>query len=334
MLKGVRRSSKPIAVAWLCVLLWGFVRSAAASPAPAQDKNPNAQSGFVTSWDGAKIHYIEAGRSKMPAGNAEAGHPFPPTVTATKGNFSVTEPHELPSILFVPGFTMPAWIWENQIAHFSANYRVVAMDLRSQGESSKTGEGDYPAAHARDMKTVIDQLHLAPVVLVGWSMGVPEVAAYLEQFGTSGLAGIVLVDGVASLDLTPEYIKGSIEFLKGLQTNRSQVTEGFVRSMFRKPQSEEYLHKLIKGSLATPTDSAIAIGLATFTTDNRPAVAKIDKPTLIFGANKDLVPQFQEMQKSIPGARFEFFEDAGHALFVDDADRFNILLDEFLTNLK
>jgi hypothetical protein len=63
MLKGVRRSSKPIAVAWLCVLLWGFVRSAAASPAPAQDKNPNAQSGFVTSWDGAKIHYIEAGRS-------------------------------------------------------------------------------------------------------------------------------------------------------------------------------------------------------------------------------------------------------------------------------
>jgi non-heme chloroperoxidase len=322
MLKGARRSSKPIAVAWLCVLLWGFVSLAAASPAPAKDKNPNAESGFVTSWDGAKIHYIEA------------GHPLLPTVTATKGNISVTGPHQLPSILFVPGFTMPAWIWENQIAYFSAKYRVVAMDLRSQGESSKTGEGDYPAAHARDIKAVIDQLHLARVVLVGWSMGVPEVAAYVEQFGTSGLAGIALVDGVASLDLTPEYIKGSIEFLKGLQTNRSQVTEGFVRSMFRKPQSEEYLQKLIKGSLATPTDSAIAIGLATFTTDNRPAIAKIDKPTLIFGANKDLMPQFQEMQKSISGARFEFFEDAGHALFVDDADKFNTLLDEFVTSLK
>jgi non-heme chloroperoxidase len=333
MLKRARRSSKPIAFAWLCGLLWGFASSAAASPVPAKDKIPHAESGFVTSWDGAKIHYIEAGRSKMQAGNAGAGNP-PPGVTVTEGNGSATGAHEPPSILFVPGFTIPAWIWENQIAHFSANYRVGAMDLRSQGESSKTGEGDYPAAHARDIKAVIDQLHLAPVVLVGGSMGVPEIAAYVDQFGTSALAGIALVDGVAALDLTPEYIKGSIEFLKGMQANRAQVTDGFVRSMFRKPQSEEYLQKLIKGSLATPTDSAVAIGLATFTTDNRPALARINKPTLIVGANKALLPQFQEMQKSIPGAKLELFDDAGHALFVDDADKFNIVLDEFLTSLK
>jgi microsomal epoxide hydrolase len=292
------------------------------------------ESGFITSWDGAKIHYIEAGRSKIPAGNAEAGNPPPPSVAATKGSVSVAGPREVPSILFVPGFTMPAWIWENQIAHFSPHYHVVAMDLRSQGESSKTGEGDYPAAHARDIKAVIEQLHLAPVVLVGWSMGVAEIAAYLDQFGTSAMAGIALVDGIAALDLTPEYIKGSIEFLKGLQANRAQMTDGFVRSMFRKPQTEEYLQKLIKGSMATPTDSAVAIGLATFTTDSRPAIAKINKPTLIVGATKGLVPQFQETQKSIPGARFEFFEDSGHALFVDDADKFNNLLDEFLTSLK
>jgi non-heme chloroperoxidase len=119
-----------------------------------------------------------------------------------------------------------------------------------------------------------------------------------------------------------------------MQANRAQMTDGFVRSMFRKPQAEEYLQKLIKASLATPTDSAIAIGLAGFTTDNRPALAKINKPTAIVGANKPLLPQFQEMQKSIPGAKFELFDDAGHALFVDDADKFNTLLDEFLTSLK
>jgi pimeloyl-ACP methyl ester carboxylesterase len=38
--------------------------------------------------------------------------------------------------------------------------------------------------------------------------------------------------------------------------------------------------------------------------------------------------------KSIPGAKFELFDDAGHALFVDDAGKFNTLLDEFLTSLK
>jgi pimeloyl-ACP methyl ester carboxylesterase len=36
------------------------------------------------------------------------------------------------------------------------------------------------------------------------------------------------------------------------------------------------------------------------------------------------------MQKRIPGCRHEIFQGAGHALFVDQADKFNTLLDEFL----
>lgn len=35
-------------------------------------------------------------------------------------------------LLFVPGVMMPAWIWENQLDYFSKNYRVAAMDPRSQ----------------------------------------------------------------------------------------------------------------------------------------------------------------------------------------------------------
>ena len=249
------RSRLKLSVFALCVLTLSFAGAIPAAPVPsaaAKDKNPHPKSGFVSSWDGAKIHYIEAGHSKTPVGNAEVGNPLPPSVTITKGQISVTGPHQFPSILFVPGFTMPAWIWENQISHFSNDYRVVAMDPRSQGESSKPGEGDYPASRARDIKAVIDQLHLGPVVLVGWSMGVTEIASYVGQFGTNGLAGIVLVDGIAGMDLTPDAYKNSIDFLKGMQSNRSQVTADFVRSMYKKHQAEEYLQRVIKASLMTP----------------------------------------------------------------------------------
>ncbi len=104
--------------------------------------------------------------------------------------------------------------------------------------------------------------------------------------------------------------------------------------MYKKAQAEEYLRRVIKASLATPTDSAVAIGLAGFTTDNRPALAKIDKPTVIVGATAGMLPNFQDMQKRIPGSKLERLDDAGHAVFVDDADKFNILLEEFITNLK
>jgi non-heme chloroperoxidase len=318
----------------LCVVLWGLASIAAPVPPSAKDKNPHTKSGFVTSWDGAKIHYIEAGRSKTPVGNAEVGNPLPPSVTITKGNISVTGPHQLPSILFVPSWTMPGWIWENQISHFSLDYRVVAMDPRSQGDSSKSGEGDYPASHARDIKAVIDQLHLAPVVLVGWSMAVTEIASYVDQFGTSGISGIVFVDGAPGLEITTETFKGYVQFLNGVETNRQKWTSDFVRSMYRKPQAEEYLQRVIKASLATPADSAVAMGLAGITTDNRAALGKIDKPTVIAWATKEMLPIFQDMQKRIPGAKLEMFDDAGHALFVDDADKFNILLEEFIPTLK
>src|SRR5712692_8114739 len=126
---------------------------------------------FVTAPDGAKIHCLDAGRGPAPA------------------------------VLLVPGWTMPAEIWERQIAHLQTMYRVVAMDPRAQGQSTAASEGLYPAARARDIKAVVDELGLAPLVLVGWSMAVNEVAAYVDQFGTETLAGVVLVDGGAGQDV-------------------------------------------------------------------------------------------------------------------------------------
>jgi non-heme chloroperoxidase len=335
IVNGVRRSLKLSAVI-LCFLSCTVANASdvEASASAAKDKNPRARSGFVTSWDGAKIHYIEAGRSKTSIGDAQVGNPLPPSVTVTKGQISVTGPHQFPSILFVPGWTMPGWIWENQISHFSADYRVVAMDPRAQGESSKPCDGSYPASHARDIKAVIDQLHLAPVVVVGWSMAVTEIASYVDQFGTSGIAGIVLVDGVADFGLTAESFKNYAGFLKSAQTDRQKFTSAFVHNMYKKPQAEEYLQRVIKASLQTPTDSAVAMAQAGFLTDDRPGLDKIDKPTVIAASSKDLLPMFQDMQKRIHGARLEMFDDAGHALFVDDADKFNILLEEFITALK
>ena len=40
------------------------------------------------------------------------------------------------------------------------------------------------------------------------------------------------------------------------------------------------------------------------------------------------------MQKQIHGSQLEIFDGAGHALFVDDADHFNTLLEEFLLDLR
>lgn len=37
------------------------------------------------------------------------------------------------TLLFIPGWMLPAWLFERQIESFSQKHRVIALDPRSQG---------------------------------------------------------------------------------------------------------------------------------------------------------------------------------------------------------
>ncbi len=296
------RSESNIKVRLLGLIVGGAILF---SPAYAQQRaTATTRSGFVITSEGVKIHYLEAD-PRTPKGKVAA-------------------------MLFVPGWTMPADIWEEQIAYFSRTRRVVAMDPRSQGLSSQTREGHYPAARARDIKAVVDQLKLAPVVLVGWSMGVTELLAYVDQFGCDTVASLVLVDNDAGSDLNAASVKGFFELFQQLQKDRPAATRAFLRIFFKKAGSEKYVDRFTAASLRTPTNTAITLLVGMLWTDLRPALGKINRPTLVVAAESPYKNQIVDMQKRIPGARLEVFEDVGHALFVDEPDRFNNLLDEFL----
>lgn len=299
----------------LAVAVWAM-----ASWGQAQDKlPPGTRTGFVTTPDRVRIHYFEAGHRLKSRASLDG----PSTAKRQK-----------PTILFVPGWMTPGWIWENQIAHFSKNYRVVAIDPRSQGQSSKPNDGHDPASRARDIKHVVDQLKLAPVVLVACTSGVTEAASYVGQFGTQTLAGIVLVNGIVGREYDQATLSGLLSYANGFQLDRQKAADRFVRGLFTRPQSDDYVKKMVQATLRMPTDSAMALIVAGIATDNRQALTKIDKPTLIVVANfRQWMSFYEDLQKRIRGARLEVFDEAGHALFVDQAERFNKLLDEFLKTL-
>jgi len=256
---------------------------------------------FRTS-DGAQIHYIEVGETSRPP------------------------------ILLIPGWTMPASIWRPQLEGLGRKYHVIAVDPRSQGESDTPSDGNYPERRSRDFEELMDHLQLRDVTMVGWSMGVPETLVYANQFGTSRLRALVLVDGFVALDPKDSQLQAAFAgMLKQAQLDRLKWTEAFVRSMYRKPQSEEYLHGVIRASLRTPTNTAVTLmeNMANMG-DLSPVLAKLDKPVL-FVYEPQLGATAQIVKTKIPSALVENFEDAGHALFVDDAERFNKLVDEFVT---
>jgi microsomal epoxide hydrolase len=258
--------------------------------------------GFFKTSDGVRIHYLEAG----------SGRP----------------------IVFIPGWTMPAWIWQKQIDEFSKDYHVVAVDPRSQGESDKPPYGHLPETRARDYKELVDQLGLKRPVLVGWSMACGELVKYAEQFGTDNVAGLVLVDGFLTDKPSPEMFVALSGWMNQLQLDRKKQADGFVRTMYKKPQSDDYLNRVIDASAQVPADTAVVLIYNMIAVkDFSPGLARMNRPVLF--TYQPETQQTADFLKSKLGdkLRLERFDGDGHALFVDDPQKFNQVLGEFLQSL-
>ena len=261
-----------------------------------------AKSDFFKTSDGVSIHYLEAG----------SGRP----------------------ILFIPGWTMPAWIWQKQIDEFAKTYHVIAVDPRSQGESDKPTVGHLPETRSRDYKELVDHLGLKQPVLVGWSMACGELVKYAEQFGGENVGGFVLVDGYLTERTSPEMFAAISGWMNELQQNRQKQADGFVRSMFKKPQTEEYLHSLIDASVQVPADTAaVLIYNMIAVKDFSPGLAKMNRPVL-FAYQPESQPSADYLKSKLGDKlRLERFDGDGHALFVDEPERFNRVLEEFVKSL-
>jgi non-heme chloroperoxidase len=266
---------------------------------PVLAQTPATKSDFFKTSDGTRIHYLEAGSGR--------------------------------AIVFIPGWTMPAWIWQKQIDGLSGKYHVIAVDPRSQGESDKPPYGHLPENRAHDYKELVDHLGLKQPVLVGWSMGCGELLKYVEQFGTGNIGAVVLVDGFAADKPSPEMSSGLAGWTNQLQQDRAKHADLFVRHMYSKPQPEDYLKRVIAASMQVPADTAVVLiynmlGINDWST----GFAKMDQP-LMFAYQPDN-QQSADFLKSKLGdkVRLERFDGDGHALFVDDPDKFNRVLDEFV----
>jgi non-heme chloroperoxidase len=278
----------------------------------AQSRAATVRNDYFVTKDSTKIHYLDSGQ--------DTG---------------------LPILVFVPGWRVPPVIWEAQIDYFSKNRRVIAVDSRSQGDSTKTTEGNTPEVRAADLHELITSLGLKQVVLVGWSQGVQDVAAYVDQFGEEKPAGLVFVDspvsaGPAEVQLRPEFVKQQLGMIATFARHPKEYSEGMAAAIFKKPHDASFIDRLVVDMLKTPISTAEAmLVMDMFAVDRRPVLEKISKPTLIVvSADGPLFEAEKEMGAHIVGSKFITMEGVGHALFVDDPVKFNELVQQFLDGLK
>src|SRR6266516_932365 len=172
-----------------------------------------------------------------------------------------------PVLVLIPGWSTGADIWHHQIDTFAKTYRVIAFDPRSEGESTKTTSGNTPETRAQDLHALLERLGVQRPVLIGWSQGVQDIAAYVEHYGTKELAGIVLVDaaisdGADGVVARPQETAAQFKMFAIYQAHQREYLGGMMRAIISKPQSDDAIEELVSTGMKTPADIGVAMLVA------------------------------------------------------------------------
>lgn len=237
-----------------------------------------------------------------------------------------------------PVVFLHGWPANNNMFEYQKNllveegYRYVGIDYRGYGKSDAPATGYDYKTMASDVNEVIEQLKLTNVTLLGFSMGGGIALSYLLQYGDSKVSKLVLAGAAAPVftqrdgypyGMTKEEVDALIADTK---QDRPSMLKGFGEIFFAKEHPEplqQWFHGL---SIAASSHGTIQSAIALRDEDLRGKLENIKVNTLIIHGKKDQVCPFEfaeEMQKEIPHARLEVFEESGHGMLLDEQEKFN-----------
>ncbi|EME66915.1 alpha/beta hydrolase [Rhodococcus ruber BKS 20-38] len=226
--------------------------------------------------------------------------------------------------IFVPG---------GQFASFAQHFRVIALDWRGTGESSRD-EAPYTAADLEaDVLGVLDTLGIDRAHLVGMSQG-STIAQRIAAHHPDRVDRLVLY---STWGHTDSYLRGMFTFWEHLyRTTDPQVygeaTLWFLLSREFLNADPDAVQAIAKASFASETAATrhaqIQAARINAVHDNRDLLAKIGAPTLVLAGRQDrTIPAeySEQVARTIPGAEIRVLEGPGasHALFLERADEVN-----------
>ena len=109
------------------------------------------------------------------------------------------------TLLLIHGFGGQARQWRYQIEEFSRENRVIALDLRGHGRSSRAKDGYEMARLLADLTAVLDHLKIIePVILIGHSFGVAIATEFAYAY-PERVSRLILVAGAGEYNIPKPY---------------------------------------------------------------------------------------------------------------------------------
>jgi pimeloyl-ACP methyl ester carboxylesterase len=273
-------------------------------------------------------------------------------ITAHHGLFKDTKLHVDDSggsgrpVVLIHGWPLSGESWLRQVPPLEqAGYRVITYDRRGFGRSDKPKTGYTYDSLTDDLHTLLVDLDLEDVTLVGFSMGGGEVARYFSKYGDERLHSVVFASAVPPYMLQtgdnpdgPLTKSEAAKMTASLTADEESFYDDFMTQFFSadgelkvsETQREEALALCLQSSKV----AALACMTAFGATDFRGDLPNVSVPALVLHGDSDGTVPFEGSGKrtheALEGSELVVIAGAPHGSNVSHAEEFNRALLDFL----
>jgi len=254
----------------------------------------------------------------------------------------ITDYGEGRPVVLIHGWPLSDAMYEYQYEALIKNgFRAIGITLRGFGLSDKPyGSYNYDI-FAEDIKIVLEQLQIENAVLGGFSFGGATIIRFASKYNHEHISKLALFGAAAPCEVRRDDFPHGLplevlnSWIELNAVNRPQLIEEFTKLF---AATETALPKGIADWLALiqfqSTQYTMEQGLLMIRdTDVRTDLEKITIPTAIFHGKLDKLCPFElaeQLHDRIAHSKLIAFETSGHALFLEERQKFNDELIKFI----
>lgn len=237
-------------------------------------------------------------------------------------------------LVFIHGLGSSGRDWELQVTEFSRRYKVITVDLRGHGRSDKPAGPYSMAMFAADTAGLLKALGVESAHVVGLSLG-GGVAFQLAVDAPALVKTLVIVNSAPEMimrtfkDRLAIWQRFAIVRLMGLP----RMAEVLGKRLFPKTEHASLRATFAERFAQTDQRAYLDTMRALVGWSVTPRLGAIQCPTLVIAADQDYTPVTlkEAYVAKITNAQLAVISDSHHATPVEQPQKFNAALREFLS---
>jgi len=243
-------------------------------------------------------------------------------------------------VVLIHGYTDSARDWAPMVPFLSKQFRLILVDIRGHGQSSKPECCYTRLDFAYDVKLLLDALGVQKAGIVGHSLG-SIIAQTFAEYWPERTASVVLVSSTGGTPPGQEKKQPQLDFASEIRKLKEPIDPDspFMIAWWDSPTpvDPDFIRRQRKDAAAIPLRVWLAV-LDQALTDNvfaslQSTLPRLKAPTLLIWGSKDPIMQEdvrQTLRDALPHAKVKIFDGLGHNPFWEEprsvADAMNAFL--------